>query len=79
MLWSSDGRQADNAAIVGAGSVWLILTPDANLIVARQSGKAFETLRKYSVADSPTWAHPVVLGHGILIKDATTLALWDPS
>jgi outer membrane protein assembly factor BamB len=78
-LWTSEGRQADNAAIVAAGSVWLILTPDANLIVARQNDKAFETLRKYSVADSPTWAHPVVLGHGILIKDATNLALWDPS
>jgi hypothetical protein len=44
-----------------------------------QSGKAFEPLRKYSVADSPTWAHPVLVGHGILIKDATNLALWDPS
>jgi outer membrane protein assembly factor BamB len=78
-LWTSEGRQADNAAIVAASSVLLILTPDANLIVARQSDKAFETVRKYSVADSPTWAHPVVLGRGILIKDATNLALWDPS
>jgi outer membrane protein assembly factor BamB len=78
-LWTSDGRQGDNAAIVAAGSVWLILTPDASLIVARQSAKAFEPLRKYSVADSPTWAHPVVMGRGILIKDATNLALWDPS
>ena len=78
-LWSSDGRQGDSAAIVAASSVLLILTPDANLIVARQSGKAFEMLRKYSVADSPTWAHPAVMGHGILIKDATHLALWDPS
>jgi outer membrane protein assembly factor BamB len=78
-LWSSDGRQADNAAVVAAGSVWLILTPDGNLTVARQSDKAFEPLRKYTVADSATWAHPVVMGHGILIKDATNLALWDPS
>ena len=78
-LWTSEGRQADNASVVAAGSVWLILTSDANLIVARQSDKAFEPLRKYSVADSPTWAHPVVLGHGILIKDATNLSLWDPS
>jgi hypothetical protein len=31
------------------------------------------------VADSPTWAHPVIMGRGILIKDATNLALWDPS
>jgi outer membrane protein assembly factor BamB len=78
-LWTSEGRQADNAAIVAAGSVLLILTPDSDLIVARQNDKAFEPLRKYSVAGSPTWAHPVVLGHGILIKDATNLALWDPS
>lgn len=78
-LWTSEGRQADNAAIVAAGSVWLILTPDANLTVARQSDKAFEPLRKYSVAESATWAHPVVMGHGILIKDANSLALWDPS
>ena len=61
-----------------ASSVLLILTSDANLIVARQNDKAFEPLRKYSVADSPTWAHPVVLGRGILIKDKNTLALWEP-
>jgi outer membrane protein assembly factor BamB len=78
-LWASEGRQADSAAIVAASSVWLMLTPDANLTVARQNEKAFETLRTYSVADSPTWAHPVIMGHGILIKDATNLALWDPS
>lgn len=77
-LWTSEGRQADNAAIVAAGSVLLILTNDANLVVARQNGKSYEPLRKYSVADSPTWAYPVVMGRGILIKDATTLALWEP-
>ena len=65
--------------MVAAGSVWLILTTDGELTVARQSGKAFEPLRKYTVADSATWAHPVVLGHGILIKDVGNLALWDPS
>jgi outer membrane protein assembly factor BamB len=76
-LWTSAGRQADNAAIVAAGSVLLILTNDAELTVARRSAKGFEPVRKYSVADSPTWAHPVTLNNGILIKDATTLALWE--
>ncbi len=75
-LWTSEGRQADNAAIVDGGSVLFFLTNDAELIVARKSGKGFELVRKYSVADSPTWAHPVVLVSGILVKDATTLALW---
>ena len=72
-------RQADNAAIVDAGPVLLILTTNSELIVARKSAKAFEVVRKYTVADSPTWAHPVVMGNGILIKDATTLALWSLS
>jgi outer membrane protein assembly factor BamB len=75
-LWTSEGRQGENAAIVAAGSVLFLLTDNAELIVANNSGKAFEPLRKYSVADSPTWAHPLVLDNGILIKDATTLALW---
>lgn len=77
-LWTSEGRQGDNAAVVAASSVWLILTPDANLTVARQNDKAFEPLRKYTVADSSTWAHPVAMGRGILIKDVNTLALWEP-
>ena len=75
-LWTSEGREATNAAIVDAGTVLLLLTDDAELIVVKKSGKGFEPLRKYSVADSPTWAHPVVLSGGILIKDTTTLALW---
>jgi hypothetical protein len=30
----------------------------------------------YVVADSPPWAHPVVLADGFLIKDANMLARW---
>ena len=76
ILWTSEGRQAENAAIIDGGSVLFFLTNDAELLVVRKSGKGFELLRKYSVAESPTWAHPVILNSGILIKDATTLALW---
>jgi len=76
VLWTSAGRQGDNAAIIGAGSGLILLTTDASLIVANQSARAYEPLRKYSVASSPTWAHPALLSNGILIKDATTLALW---
>jgi outer membrane protein assembly factor BamB len=76
-LWSSEGRQADNAAIVAAGPLLFLLTNNAELLVARQSAKAFELQRRYTVADSPTWAHPVILRDAILIKDATTLARWE--
>lgn len=75
-LWKSEGRQGNNAAIIGAGDVLFLLTTSGELIVARSSAKNFEPVAKYSVADSETWAHPVVLGKQILIKDASTLALW---
>lgn len=48
----------------------------AELLVIKNDPRQFEVLKEYSVADSPTWAHPVVLGNRILIKDASTLALW---
>src|SRR5262249_54733527 len=75
-LWTTSGRDGDNAAIVCAGKVLLLLTTNSELIAAQKSAKAFEPLRRYKVADSPTWAHPVVSGNGILIKDESSLALW---
>jgi outer membrane protein assembly factor BamB len=74
-LWTSEGREGDNAAMLAAGSVLFLLTDDAELTIAKSNAKAFEPLKKYTVAQSPTWAHPVVLGNRILIKDASTLAL----
>jgi hypothetical protein len=52
-----------------------LLTNGAELVVIRNDAKQFEVLKKYSVADSPTWAHPVIVGNRILIKDASSLAL----
>jgi len=74
-LWTSDGREGDNAAILAAGKFLFLLTDGAELIVARSDAIQFEVLKKYSVADSPTWAHPVVVGNRILIKDASSLAM----
>jgi len=74
--WVSDPRQGDNAAILQMGQRLLFLKDDAELIVAQVSAKGFEPLRRYKVADSPTWAHPLVLEKGIVIKDADSLAFW---
>jgi outer membrane protein assembly factor BamB len=75
-LWATAGRDAENAAILTAGSLLFYLTSDAELIVARAGGTGFEPLRRYNVARSPTWAHPVLAGTQILVKDAETLTLW---
>jgi outer membrane protein assembly factor BamB len=74
-LWSSNGREGDNAAIVASGQLLFLLTDAAELLVARSGPKQLEVLKKYTVAESPTWAHPVLVGNRILIKDASALAL----
>lgn len=75
-LWLSDGRQAENAAVVRVGNVWLALEDDAELVVARGNTSKFEPLRRYSVAESATWAQPVVSGGRVFVKDVSSVALW---
>ncbi len=74
--WLGEPRQGDNAAtLIGANSL-LTLKDDGELIVAKPSGKAFELIRRYKVADSATWAHPLPIPGGLVIKDVSTLAFW---
>ena len=75
-LWLSEGRQADNSAVVRAGNLWFALEDDGELVVSRASSNAFEPLRRYSVAESATWAQPVISGNRVLVKDVSTVALW---
>lgn len=73
-VWQSPGRMGENAAILNLGNkVLLLLTNDANLIVQPAGAKAYAPVAQYSVASSATWAHPLVIGNRILIKDETTL------
>jgi outer membrane protein assembly factor BamB len=75
-LWTTRGREGDNAALVTWGDLLIATTTEGELVVARASRKAFEVIRRYTVADSPIWAHPVPAGNGVLIKDAETLAYY---
>jgi len=75
-LWTSEGRQAGQAAIVKAGNLLFSLEDDGELIVARSSRTAFEVLRRYKVAETETWAQPTISGNRIFVKDLSTLALW---
>lgn len=75
-LWQGPGRMGENAALLSVGgSSFLALTNEANLIVVPVNAKEYAPSMQYTVANSPTWAHPVILGNRILIKDETTLRL----
>ena len=72
-LWTGDGRAADQAVVMAVGSHLLALTDGGELLVFEAAGQGVPVAR-YSVADSPTWAHPAVVDRDILIKDRTRLA-----
>jgi outer membrane protein assembly factor BamB len=75
VLWTSDPRQAENAAIVRAGDTIFSLQDDAQLVVFRSSRTGFEVLERYEVATSPTWAQPTLFDDKVFVKDVSTLAL----
>jgi hypothetical protein len=52
------------------------LNDDAELIVAKSNPSRLEVFRRYTVADSATWAQPTITGDRVFVKDASTLALW---
>jgi outer membrane protein assembly factor BamB len=74
--WTGAPRQAENAAIVRAGNTLFSLEDGGELVVGRVAGTAFREVRRYTVADSATWALPVISANRVFVKDADGLALW---
>ena len=75
-LWTSAGRQAENAAIVRAGEILFVLEDNAELMLGRASRSGFEEVRRYTVADTATWAQPTISGNRVFVKDASSVTLW---
>jgi outer membrane protein assembly factor BamB len=76
VLWTSAPRQADNAAIVYAGTTIFSLEADAELVVVPHSRTGFEPVQRYEVATSATWAQPTLAGNRVFVKDVDSLTLW---
>jgi outer membrane protein assembly factor BamB len=76
-LWTSAGREGENASIMLAGNQLLLSTTNAELIVARVSTTRFEEVKRYTIANSAVWAHPALVGRLILVKDVEKLICWE--
>jgi outer membrane protein assembly factor BamB len=76
VLWTSPGRQGDNAALEANGNLLFALKDDADLVVIRAIAGGFEPIRTYKVADGATYAHPVITGNGVFVKDAGSVVFW---
>jgi outer membrane protein assembly factor BamB len=71
--WATEGREGEHASVLLTPAHVLFLSNSGNLIVARRAAGQFEEARRYDVADSETWAVPVLLPDGLIVRDATGL------
>ncbi len=83
-MWTSKGREGENASLMVAGnsggktsgSLVMIMTTEGVLSILRGDGKALEVLKRYTLAESAVWAHPALVGGGIIVKDVDSLTYW---
>ncbi|MQA28441.1 MAG: PQQ-binding-like beta-propeller repeat protein [Luteitalea sp.] len=76
VLWKSEPRQAEHAAIARAGDTIFSLEENGELVVIRHSRTGFDPIARYEVATSATWAQPAISGNRVFVKDVSSLALW---
>ena len=63
-------------SIVSAGSCLIGLTNGSELVIFKPDGKAYSELKRYKAAETAIYAHPIVAGNRIYIKDQEQLTLW---
>jgi outer membrane protein assembly factor BamB len=76
LCWQTEGRFAQNAALVQAGSVLAVLKSQGELVFIAPSATEYGLLAAYRVSEEATWAHPTLVGNRILVKDLRTLTCW---
>ena len=72
---ASRGTPAGYGSVVDAGPVLLALTTASQLYVVQPTEKAFTQVASIKVADTPTFAYPVVSGNRLFIRDRDSLSL----
>ena len=75
-LWNTQGREGENASMLGSRSWLLASTTDGNLVVARANPQKYEEVRRYQIAPSALWAHPAITGSSIIVKDVDKVICW---
>ncbi|HSE39613.1 MAG TPA: PQQ-binding-like beta-propeller repeat protein [Acidobacteriota bacterium] len=76
VLWTTKGNEGENAAILYSNDLLFFLSDDGTLKAIKNDPTKYQPIATYSVADSQTWAHPVIWENQILVKDGSNLLLW---
>jgi outer membrane protein assembly factor BamB len=74
--WNTQGREGENASMLGSPSWLLASTTNGILVVARASPEKYEEVRRYQIAESAVWAHPAITGRSLIVKDVDKVICW---
>jgi outer membrane protein assembly factor BamB len=77
LLWAGPPRQGENAFLIAAGPVVLVVRSGAELDVIDAGANAYSALASYQVGESWMWSHPALLEHALLVKDHDGLRRWE--
>jgi outer membrane protein assembly factor BamB len=69
------GGRGGYGSVVDAGKVLLAITPGSELVAIEPTEKEYVELARIKVADSPTYAHLVVAGNRLIVKDQLAVSL----
>ncbi len=75
-LWTDATNRGNSAALVDAGQVILATAVSSELVAFKPSAKEYTELARMKVADTEIWAHPVVDGSRIYVRDREIVTLW---
>jgi outer membrane protein assembly factor BamB len=75
VIWTDLVQRGECGAVLDAGPVMLALTSDTNLVAFKPGTKEYEEIVRIKVADSPTWAVPIVTGNRVFVKDRDSVSL----
>jgi outer membrane protein assembly factor BamB len=74
--WTTEGRGGTNATIQSAGPYLVVLTTDGDMTVVRRDPEKFVQLHRYKLAESQTWAQPVLLKDSVIVRSADAVTRW---
>ncbi len=74
-MWEDTVNGGNSGALVAAGAVIVATTVNSELTVFRPSEKEYAELARFKVADTEVWAHPVLAGNRVFVRDRENVAL----
>jgi outer membrane protein assembly factor BamB len=71
--WATEGREGEHASVLIAPRHILFLTNAGALVIARRDAPGYSEERRLELASGETWAVPVFVEGGIVLRDAQGL------